>query len=125
MLRIIVLDGVYNQARAMFKAIKSRLTASNVPPFIALHPKTLSVYHRALKKYSASSSVSIAASKDPEALRICTVEACALMLQELGENKSVIDALGAVLIVIAVLVRLLSLFWMTPPSCPSVFRCCQ
>jgi hypothetical protein len=36
----------------MFKTVQSRLPKAVVPPFLALHPTTLSVYHRAAKKYS-------------------------------------------------------------------------
>ncbi len=84
-LRVVVLDGVYSQARAMFRAIKRRFPASIVPPYIALHPDTLSVYHRAQKSYSQSSAKTVEKSSDPKALHICTVEAFALLMKEFGE----------------------------------------
>ena len=94
-LRVVVLDGVYSQARSMFKTIKRRFTASGVrvPPHVALHPKTLSVYHRALKNYAQSSAVSVRNSSDPDALHICSVEAYALLMKELGELDHTTKAL--------------------------------
>ena len=94
-LRVIVLDGVYSQARSIFKTIKRRFTAScvKVPPHVALHPKTLSVYHRALKNYAQSSAVTVRNSSNPDALHICSVEACALLMKELGELEHTTKAL--------------------------------
>lgn len=87
-LRVIILDGVYSQARNMFKSLKKRFAAASVPipPHVALHPKTLSVYHRAQKNYAKDSAVSVRNSSDPEALHICSVEAFALLLKEFGES---------------------------------------
>lgn len=96
LLRVVVLDGVYNHARNMFKAMRTRLPPDIFPPFVALHPTTLSVYHRATKKYGASSGVTVTSDisdHDPLALRICTVEAYALLLRELGEPAETIEAL--------------------------------
>ena len=53
-------------------------------PHVALHPKTLSLYHRAQKSYAAKSAVGVLKGSDPDALRISTVEAVALLLEELG-----------------------------------------
>ena len=94
-LRVVVLDGVYSQARSMFKTIKRRFAADRVPipPHVALHPKTLSVYHRALKNYSQSSAVTVQNSSDPDALHICSVEAFALLMKELGELEQATKAL--------------------------------
>ncbi|KAL3811190.1 hypothetical protein ACHAXA_002754 [Cyclostephanos tholiformis] len=84
MLRAIVLDGVYSHARTMFKTMRQRLIPRGLfPKFVALHPDTVSVYHRAQKNYAAASAATVAKSKDPNALHICTVEACALLLREL------------------------------------------
>lgn len=84
MLRAIVLDGVYSHARTMFKTMRQRLVPRGIfPKFVALHPDTVSVYHRAQKSYGAASAITVAKSKDPNALHICTVEACALLLREL------------------------------------------
>ena len=90
-LRVIVLDGVYSHARNMFSAMKKRLPQQ--PPFIALHPDTVSVYHRAQKTYATSSRTTVLQSKDPKALHICTVEAYALLLKELGESSHITDRL--------------------------------
>jgi DTW domain-containing protein YfiP len=94
-LRVIVLDGVYSQARSMFKTIKRRFAADcvSVPPHVALHPKTLSVYHRAQKNYSQSSAVTVRNSNNPDALHICSVEAFALLMKELGELDHTTKAL--------------------------------
>ena len=89
MLRVVVLDGVYSHARTMFKTMRQRL--SSFPKFVALHPDTVSVYHRAQKSYGAASAATVARSNDPEALHICTVEACALLLRELAAGASVAD----------------------------------
>ena len=89
MLRVVVLDGVYSHARTMFKTMRQRL--SSFPKFVALHPDTVSVYHRAQKSYGAASAATVARSNDPEALHICTVEACALLLRELAGGASVAD----------------------------------
>ena len=89
MLRVVVLDGVYSHARTMFKTMRQRL--SSFPKFVALHPDTVSVYHRAQKSYGAASAATVARSNDPEALHICTVEACALLLRELAGGASAAD----------------------------------
>lgn len=97
-LRVVVLDGVYNHARKMFKAMKNKLPAHLNPPFVALHPTTLSVYHRATKKYGASSAQTVTSESsdlDPAALRICTVEAYALLLREMGEEDGITRVSGA------------------------------
>ena len=94
-LRVVVLDGVYSQARSMFKTIKRRFAAGSVPipPHVALHPKTLSVYHRAQKNYAQSSAVSVRNSSDPDALHICSVEAFALLMKEFGDLELATKAL--------------------------------
>jgi DTW domain-containing protein YfiP len=94
-LRVVVLDGVYSQARLMFKTIKRRFAADSVPvpPHVALHPKTLSVYHRAEKNYAQASVVDVQNSSDPDALHICSVEAFALLMKELGELEHTTNAL--------------------------------
>eukprot|EP00966_Prymnesium_polylepis_P290160 6702891-Prymnesium_polylepis.1 len=91
MLRVIVLDGVYRHARTMFRHLHKRAALAGIPPpvHVALHPRTLSVYKRAQNGYAQASAASVARSADPEALRICTVEAYALLLEELGEPRAV------------------------------------
>jgi len=98
-LRVVVLDAVYRTARMMFRHLcKMR---SDRPPLrhVALHPTTLSVYSRAQNGYAAASAKSVEQSGDPAALRICTVEAVALLLGELGEpprhTRPLIDAVVA------------------------------
>jgi DTW domain-containing protein YfiP len=95
MLRVVVLDGVYSQARAMFRTMRRRLPS--FPKFVALYPDTISVYHRARKNYAAAQAGAVARSSDPEASRVCTVEACALLLRELAGGiggSSVADAVA-------------------------------
>jgi hypothetical protein len=87
MLRVIVLDGVYSHARTMFKTMRQRLSNDDesynlFPKFVALHPDTVSVYHRAQKNYATASAETVVKSNNPKALHICTVEACALLLRE-------------------------------------------
>jgi DTW domain-containing protein YfiP len=92
-LRVVVLDGTYTQARNMFKAMKKNLPHN--PPFIALHPSTLSVYHRAQKKYAAASGQTVQAEEsdlDPEALRICTVEVRVLLRMHAVRTACVLQA---------------------------------
>lgn len=93
LLRVVVLDGVYNQARSMFRAMKKQLPEEINPPIVALEPTTLSVYHRAQKNYGEKQH----AQRDADAVaRICTVEAYALLLKEIGgEDEGVIEALVA------------------------------
>jgi hypothetical protein len=96
LLRVVLLDGVYNHARNMFKSIRTRLPPSIIPPYVALKPKTLSVYHRATKKYGNSSNITIqseSSNHGEDNLRICTVEAYALLLKELGEEDDVTQRL--------------------------------
>ena len=96
LLRVVVLDAVYRSARTMFRHLcKARAgCVGRAPlPAVALHPKTLSVYSRAQHGYAQASARSVGASADPEALRICTVEAYALLLEELGEEPELTAAL--------------------------------
>ena len=99
MLRVLVLDGVYGHARSMFRQLHKRVPPAHVPIHVALHPRTLSVYHRALHGYAQASAVSVGESAQPEALRICTVEAYALLLEELGEPNTTTRALVAAMCV--------------------------
>lgn len=87
-LRVVVLDAVYRHARTMFRHVVR--TRAGVTPLrhVALHPKTLSVYSRAQHGYAQASALSVRQSSDPAAMRICTVEAFALLLTELGEGEA-------------------------------------
>ena len=95
-LRVVVLDAVYRHARNMFRHIRKLRGPDAAVQHVALHPKTLSVYSRAQHGYAQASAASVAQSADPAALRICTVEAFALLLSELGEpderTRPLIDA---------------------------------
>ena len=92
-LRVVVLDGVYNNANSMFRSMRKRLPAHINPPAVALHPSSISIYHRAIKTYSKASDNLVKKSTQPKALRICTVEAVALLLVELGESTIVTDSI--------------------------------
>ena len=88
-LRVVVLDAVYRHARTMFRRVSKMRARRSVPlQHVALHPTTLSVYSRAQNGYAQASAASVAESNDPDALRICTVEAFALLLSELGETEA-------------------------------------
>jgi hypothetical protein len=91
----------------MFKTMRQRLLSNDdesynlFPKYIALHPNTVSVYHRAQKNYATASGQTVVKSNNPKALHICTVEACALLLREVfskcrssgaGLSSSVDDA---------------------------------
>ena len=52
-LRVVILDGVYSQARNMFKAL--RRLPGGVPPHISLNPPSESVFRRAQKTYAKAS----------------------------------------------------------------------
>ncbi|EOD29857.1 hypothetical protein EMIHUDRAFT_468479, partial [Emiliania huxleyi CCMP1516] len=100
LMRVVVLDGVYNHARSMFRALRRRLPPAHVPPHVALHPTSLSVYQRAAKRYASASAATVAAGAtgDAEALRVCTVEAAALLLQEVGEPEATTHAFIAAVV---------------------------
>ena len=88
LLRVVVLDAVYRSARMMFRHLCKLRQQQDLPPLqhVALHPTTLSVYSRAQHGYAEASARTVSQQHaDPEALRICTVEAVALLLEELGE----------------------------------------
>jgi DTW domain-containing protein YfiP len=98
LLRVVVLDGVYTHARLMFRTLTAALAADGVRiAHVALHPRSLSLYHRAQKRYSTASSATISASvstiDDPLAMRICTLEAVALLLEEVGEPQRTTEVL--------------------------------
>jgi DTW domain-containing protein YfiP len=60
-LRVVVIDGAYGHARTMFRHLKRREVLA---PHVALHPKTLSLYHRAQKSYAAKSAVGVLQDRD-------------------------------------------------------------
>jgi DTW domain-containing protein YfiP len=72
LLRVVVLDGTYRHALTMFRSLRKRLESTGVPmpPHVALHPKTLSVYHRAQHGYHEAMAASVAESKQPKAMRM-------------------------------------------------------
>ncbi|GMH69929.1 hypothetical protein TrLO_g14437 [Triparma laevis f. longispina] len=92
LLRVVVLDGVYQHARHMFKYLKTHLHPDVFPPFVALKPEDISVYHRAQKKYGESDRERCE-KKGDEGIRICTVEAYALLLKSLGEDEETTKAM--------------------------------
>lgn len=93
-LRAVILDGTYSNAKHMYKALKKRL-GDHAPRTVALHPATVSVFHRAQKRYGAavSESLRVSAELDSKALRVSSGEATALLLVELGGNKLAQDAI--------------------------------
>lgn len=98
LLRVVVLDAVYRAARMMFRHLR-KMREHRPLPAVALHPTTLSVYSRAQHGYAQASAATTSQSGDPEALRICTVEAYALLLEELGEPAATTQALVEAVII--------------------------
>ena len=106
-LRIVALDGTYKNAKNMYKSISRRLGDGGrniiaTPPCIALHPKSVSQFHRAKKNYGAAIRDSLKNANetlDERALRVSTAEACALLLTELGAKESVQEKLTKALLV--------------------------
>ena len=90
LLRVVVLDGTYNNAKNMHKTIRKRLK-DKAPTNVALHPDEVSKFHRAQKAYGASIAENLKKNKslDEKAVRISTAEACGLLLSELGCRKEV------------------------------------
>lgn len=97
LLRVVVLDGTYNNAKNMHKTIRKRLK-DKAPTNVALHPNEVSKFHRAQKAYGASIAENLKKNKslDEKAMRISTAEACGLLLSELGcreeVQKTILDA---------------------------------
>ena len=98
LLRVVVLDGTYNNAKNMHKTIRKRLK-DKAPTSVALHPNEVSKFHRAQKAYGASIAENLKKNKslDENAVRISTAEACGLLLSELGcreeVQKTILDAM--------------------------------
>ena len=105
--RAIVLDGTYTQARNMHASLKKRFGADKLPVTVQLRPVTESVFHRAQKNYGKAHQqpqpLQNQARRHPKyksqedttqpeqavAQRICTAEACGLLLMELGAAPDV------------------------------------
>lgn len=104
-IRIVALDGTYKNAKNMYKTIRQRLggkgTQQDMPSCIALHPKSVSKFHRAQKNYGTAIQDNSKASNklDEKALRVSTAEACALLLTELGAAESVQEKIIKALLV--------------------------
>jgi len=104
-LRIIALDGTYKNAKNMHKTIRRRLDEEDhnimMPACIALHPKSVSQFHRAKKNYGAAIQDNLKTNGrlNEKALRVSTAEACALLLTELGAKESVQEKIIQALLV--------------------------
>jgi hypothetical protein len=100
-IRIVALDGTYKNAKNMYKTIRQRLggkgTQKDMPSCIALHPKSVSKFHRAKKNYGTA--IRDNNKLDERALRVSTAEACALLLTELGAAESVQEKIIKALLV--------------------------
>ena len=99
-IRIVALDGTYKNAKNMYKTIRQRLggkEAQQDMPCIALHPKSVSKFHRAKKNYGTA--IRDNNKLDERALRVSTAEACALLLTELGAAESVQEKIIKALLV--------------------------
>mmetsp|Transcript_175 Transcript_175/g.211 ORF Transcript_175/g.211 Transcript_175/m.211 type:complete len:279 (-) Transcript_175:101-937(-) len=99
-LLIVALDGTYTNAKNMAKSIKRRLSDLS-PACVALHPTSVSRFHRAKKSYSAAIQDSIHKNTllDKRALRVSTAEACALLLKELGASTDVEEKIMQALLI--------------------------
>eukprot|EP00956_Cyclotella_meneghiniana_P001587 scaffold1793_cov19-Cyclotella_meneghiniana.AAC.2 len=102
-LRIVALDGTYKNAKNMHKTIRRRLDEEDhmMPACIALHPKSVSQFHRAKKNYGAAIQDSLKENEklNEKAMRVSTAEACALLLTELGAKESVQEKIIQALLV--------------------------
>jgi DTW domain-containing protein YfiP len=100
-IRIVALDGTYKNAKNMYKTIRQRLgekgAQQDMPSCIALHPKSVSKFHRAKKNYGTA--IRDNNKLDERALRVSTAEACALLLTELGAAESVQEKIIKALLV--------------------------
>mmetsp|Transcript_18305 Transcript_18305/g.39567 ORF Transcript_18305/g.39567 Transcript_18305/m.39567 type:complete len:334 (+) Transcript_18305:354-1355(+) len=83
LIRTVVLDGTYTQARNMHNSLRKRLLDQPLPVAVQLRPTVSSVFHRAQKNYGqAHQQQSTEVSE--LAQRVSTAEACGLLLTELG-----------------------------------------
>eukprot|EP00984_Skeletonema_dohrnii_P020098 scaffold9709_cov126-Skeletonema_dohrnii-CCMP3373.AAC.9 len=102
-LRIVALDGTYKNAKNMHKTIRRRLDDEDrmMPSCIALHPKSVSQFHRAKTNYGTAIQDNLKANErlDERALRVSTAEACALLLTELGAKECVQEKIIKALLV--------------------------
>ena len=102
-IRIVALDGTYKNAKNMHKTIRRRLAEEEhtMPVCIALHPKSVSQFHRAKKNYGAAIQDNLKANDrlDERALRVSTAEACALLLMEFGAKEIVQEKITKALLV--------------------------
>ena len=102
-LRIVALDGTYKNAKNMHKTIRRRLHEEDhmMPSCIALHPKSVSQFHRAKKNYGTAIKDNLKVNErlDERALRVSTAEACALLLTELGAKECVQEKIIKALLV--------------------------
>jgi DTW domain-containing protein YfiP len=81
----IVLDGTYNQARNMYKSLKKKWRhTNNIPTAVSLQPILESVFHRAQKNYGKAHLQHQGMKNEDTVLRVCTAEACGVLLHELG-----------------------------------------
>jgi len=109
-IRAIVLDGTYTQARNMLSSLTKRWGANQMPVTVALSPASSSVFHRAQKNYTKAhrqqeqkqqpqdhperhegdkNENNNGADETTWVQRVSTAEACGLLLVELGAPVSV------------------------------------
>jgi DTW domain-containing protein YfiP len=85
-IRAIVLDGTYSQARNMYKSLRKRVNFDDSIATVAVYGG-VSVFHRAKKNYGKAHLQQ--QQETNSATRICTAEACAWLLLDLGAAPSV------------------------------------
>ena len=97
LVRAVVLDGTYTQARNMYSSLRKRLDGRSIPAAVQLCPTASSVFHRARKNYRKAHrenqnqhcTEDEVAGEEAIARRISTAEACGLLLTELGASPCI------------------------------------
>lgn len=107
LIRAVLLDGTYTQARNMHKSLRKHLYPTPLPVMVQLHPMNGSVFHRAQKNYGHAhqhqqllklqKQSTTPADEGEEnqgvviAYRVSTAEACGQLLLELGVSSQILD----------------------------------
>lgn len=104
LIRAVLLDGTYTQARNMHKSLRKHLHPTPLPVMVQLHPTNGSVFHRAQKNYGHAHqhqqllklqrSTTTADEEENQggviAYRVSTAEACGQLLLELGVSSQIL-----------------------------------
>lgn len=85
-LNILVLDGTWTQVRSMKKYFERKIDTQSRVPEVALSPMSLEYWNN-------RGATSVYKRTQTQENRVCTIEAIALLLRELGETMQVCDEL--------------------------------